>query len=152
MRTTEEPFATRRETGGERFSFSVVQGNVPKKLPHFPERWVRLGQFRMLQVDLNAVVRDCPTSDLGDRVPTFVLLPPAISIRKPEIAIGNGFSADRGFWTQCDGGHVFLIPWAMRMNFLDREISFPPTQMHHAIVRYTEPHVLEFRKEGEDIP
>ena len=37
--------AVRRETGTDDFSFSVILDNVSEKLPHFPERWVRLGQF-----------------------------------------------------------------------------------------------------------
>jgi hypothetical protein len=46
---------------------------------------------------------------------------------------------------------VLLIPWAMRMNFLDCEIPFPTTQVHHAIVSHPTTHVLELRNEGEHV-
>jgi hypothetical protein len=72
--------AVRREAVTADFTFSVIEGNVSKKLPHIPDRWVRLGQVRMLQVNLRVVGRDFTSSDLGDRVPTFVLLFPAILI------------------------------------------------------------------------
>ena len=66
--------------------------------------------------------------------------------------MANGFHADRGFRTQDNGYHMFFITWAARIHFLDREIPFPPTQVHHAIVRHTRPHVLELRIEGKDVP
>ena len=37
--------------GTDDISLSVVQRSSSKKLPHAPNRWVRLVQLRMLQVD-----------------------------------------------------------------------------------------------------
>ena len=66
--------------------------------------------------------------------------------------MANGFHADRGFWTQDNGDHRFLITRAARIHFLDREIPLPPAQVHHAIVRHASPDVLKFRIEREDVP
>ena len=64
-------------------------GSRAKKLPHLPERWVRLVQFRMLQVNLNIIERGFTSSDLGNLIPTIVLLPPAIQVPEPDIAMVN---------------------------------------------------------------
>src|SRR5262245_7757712 len=59
-------------------SRSVIQRSRAQKLPHLPERRMRLIHLRILQVHLNIVERGFSGSDLGNLIPAIVLLPPAI--------------------------------------------------------------------------
>lgn len=70
----------RRETGLTPGDYSVIRRNGSVQFPHFPEREGRLVKFRMFQVDLNVIKRELITFDLGDLIPTIVLMPPAILI------------------------------------------------------------------------
>ena len=40
----------------------------------------------------------------------------------------------------------------MRIDFLDGEITFPPTHVQETIVRHAAAHVLDFRQNGENVP
>lgn len=64
-----------------RVTLSVIRGNSAKQFPHFSERWMGLCQFRVRELDLNVVKRSVHILDLSDRVPTFVPLFPAVTIR-----------------------------------------------------------------------
>src|SRR4026207_695022 len=113
---------------------------------------MRLVQLRILQIDLNIVERSFPGFDLDNLIPTIVLLPPAIEIPQPDIAIVNRFCTDRCVRAQYARRHVLLIPWTTRIDFLHSETTFPSTHVQKTVERHTSAHVLEFRKNSEDIP
>lgn len=47
---------------------------------------------------------------------------------------------------------MLLMPWAAGVNFLHREMPFPAAQVQETIVSDAAAHVVDFRKEGEDLP
>ena len=58
---------------------SIMCRNFPKEFPYFPERWVRLSQFRLCKIDVNVIQASVQILHLGHGIPIFVRLLPAIT-------------------------------------------------------------------------
>ncbi len=108
-------------------------------------------QFRMREVDLNIIEGGLYVLDLGDRVPTFIPLFPAVAIRETEVTSAQQFHTDRCILTQDDGNRVSSIARAFGIHAFDRKITFPPSQLDDAIMGRSIAHVFYLRRQRDDL-
>ena len=148
--STQGEIAPQSQTDGS--SKLIIQRNSTKKLPHLPKRRLGLMQFRMLQINLDIIKRTVTSSDLSHLIPTVVLLPPAVQVPEPDIAMVHECCTDWSVRAQYDGCHMLLTPWTSRVYFFDGEIPFPAAQVQKTIVRHAPTYVLKLRVNSEDIP
>lgn len=69
-----------RRGEADRLVWLVMGGNFAKEFPHGIDRWMRLGELRLSEIDLNPVETAVHVRDLEHGIPAFVSLRPAIAI------------------------------------------------------------------------